>query len=813
MEAAAIRATGVSLVAEGLEFVHQRAVELRRRGDAAQDPPVEILVRLLQQGLEPVQLVRGERGDAFVRKRPQDEVRFPEAAPPGAQLQFLQSRIVNRHREGPDIERLTAARQSAAVQVGYGASMRPEILFPLFAPIASLKGVGPRVAPLLERVAGPRVREVLWLQPHSVILRTPATLDRAVDGQVMTFDVTIDQYERPRSRAQPWRIRVSDATGFMTLVFFGAYGDQLEKRHPVGARRIVSGRVEDEKFGRQMVHPDYIQTPDKAGDIPEVEPVYPATEGLPARRVRAFVEEALAKAPELPEWQDAAWLVRERFPSWREALDRLHHPQSEADLSPLSPHRRRLAYDELLAHQLAMAQRKAARRREPAARIVAGGLAGRIQADLPFAFTGAQSRALADIRGDFASGERMSRLIQGDVGSGKTVVAMCAMADVADGGGQSALMAPTEILARQHYETLAGPLGSHGVGVVLLTGRDKGAARAEKLKALATGAAQVVVGTHALFQDEVVFHRLQLVVVDEQHRFGVAERQRLQGKGEATHLIAMSATPIPRTLELTMYGDLDVSRIDEKPPGRTPVATRAVPMPRAGEIVDRLRQAVAGGAQAFWICPLVAESEVVDLAAAEVRAKALRETLGPSVGLVHGKMSGAEKDAVMADFADGRLSVLVATTVVEVGVNVPNATIMVIEQAERFGLAQLHQLRGRVGRGARESACVLLYDPPLSETAQQRLDILRRTDDGFVIAEKDLELRGGGDALGLRQSGLPDYAFADAFAHRDLIAAAGDDARLIVVRDPDLTSERGRALQVLQELFDWKAGLALRDAG
>jgi len=392
-------------------------------------------------------------------------------------------------------------------------------------------------------------------------------------------------------------------------------------------------------------------------------------------------------------------------------------------------------------------------------------------------------------------------------------VAMCAMADVADAGGQSALMAPTEILARQHYETISGPLASHGVGVVLLTGRDKGAARREKLAALADGTAQVAVGTHALFQDDVAFHKLQLVVIDEQHRFGVAERQRLQAKGQAVHLIAMSATPIPRTLELTMYGDLDVSRIDEKPPGRTPVATRAVPMPRLDEIVGRLKDAVAGGAQAFWICPLVSESELSDLAAAEMRAIALKKVLGSGVGLVHGKLSGSEKDAVMADFADNRLSVLVATTVVEVGVNVPNATIMVIEQAERFGLAQLHQLRGRVGRGSRESACVLLYDPPLSETAQQRLDILRRTDDGFVIAEKDLELRGGGDALGLRQSGLPDYVFADPFAHRDLIAVAGDDARLVVNRDPELTSERGQALRVLQELFDWKAGLALRDAG
>jgi ATP-dependent DNA helicase RecG len=691
--------------------------------------------------------------------------------------------------------------------------MRPEILFPLYAPVTSLKGVGPRVAPLLEKVAGPIVRDVLWLKPHSLVVRTPATLSAAIDGQVMTFEVAIQDYQKPRGPNQPWRVQVADATGLMSLVFFGRFGDQLQQRHPVGSLRIVSGKVEETRFGRQMVHPDYMVAPEKRDEIPEVEAVFPATEGLPPRRVRGFVLEAEARAPDMPEWQDPAFLARERFPSWREALALLHSPRSEADLSSLSPHARRLAYDELLAHQLAMAQRKAARRRESAARIAPGALAERLKAELPFSLTGAQVRALDDVRGDLRAGERMSRLIQGDVGSGKTVVAMCAMADVAEAGGQSALMAPTEILARQHFESISGPLQAHGVGVVLLTGRDKGAGRAEKLRALASGAAQVAVGTHALFQDEVKFHRLQLVVIDEQHRFGVAERQRLQAKGEATHLIAMSATPIPRTLELTMYGDLDVSRIDEKPPGRTPVATRAVPMPRIDEIVGRLKDAAAGGAQAFWICPLVSESEVSDLAAAEMRALSLREAIGPGVGLVHGKMPAAEKDAVMAAFADGKLSVLVATTVVEVGVNVPNATIMVIEQAERFGLAQLHQLRGRVGRGARESACVLLYDPPLSETAEQRLDILRRTDDGFLIAEKDLELRGGGDALGLRQSGLPDYVFADPFVHRDLIAAAGDDARLVIARDPGLTSERGRALEILQGLFDWKAGLALRDAG
>jgi ATP-dependent DNA helicase RecG len=691
--------------------------------------------------------------------------------------------------------------------------MRPEILFPLFTPVSTLKGVGPRVAPLVERLAGPIVRDVLFTPPTGLIRRTATTSDRAVDGQVQTFIVTVDAHLPPQRPGQPWRIRAWDEHGFVTLTWFKGHGPHLERQHPVGARRAASGKVE--RFGNeiQVAHPDYLLDADKAGDIPPIEPVYPATAGLPSRTFRKFALEALERAAPLAEWQDSAWMARETFPAWREALTLLHNPQAEIDLSPMTVARRRLAYDELLAHQLALAQRKATKRAHPAPRIQAGALSDAAEKALPFRLTGAQIRALSEVRGDMASGERMGRLLQGDVGSGKTVVAMLAMADAASSGLQSVMMAPTEILARQHYETLAPALEAQGLAVILLTGRDKGGPRAVKLAALADGSAAVAVGTHALFQDDVAFKALGLTIIDEQHRFGVNERKRLQDKGEGAHLLAMSATPIPRTLELTVFGDLDVSRIDEKPPGRTPVATRAAPTPRIPEIIARLKAAAQGGAQAFWICPLVAESDKIDLRDAERRAASLREAIGPSAGLVHGQMPASEKDAVMQAFVDGEVSVLVATTVVEVGVNVPNASIMVIEHADRFGLAQLHQLRGRVGRGARESSCVLLYDPPLSETAQQRLDILRRSDDGFEIAEKDLELRGGGDPLGLKQSGFPAYRLADPVAHRDLIAVAADDARLILARDPDLTSPRGQAVRTLQELFDWKSASPLNDAG
>jgi ATP-dependent DNA helicase RecG len=692
--------------------------------------------------------------------------------------------------------------------------MRPEILFPLFAPASSLKGVGPKIAPLVERAAGPLVRDLLFLRPQGLIERTPTTVAEAREGEVQTFRVRIDVHTPPRGAGRPYTIRAADQTGFIFLSWFKGYGQHLATAHPSGSWRVVSGRTE--RFGPQLsiAHPDYLLPVERADEIPRHEAVYPTTAGLPSRTLRRLAQAALERAADLPEWQDPAFRVRQGWPGWHEAICALHAPESAADLEEAAPARRRLAYDELLAHHLAMAQRKGERRSSPAPPILHAAATDALADRLPFRLTGAQLRTLSEIGGDLGSGARMSRLVQGDVGSGKTVVAMLAMADAAAAGRQSALMAPTEILARQHFETLAEPLEGAGIKAILLTGRDKGAGRRAILEALASGEAQVVVGTHALFQDEVTFKALSLAVIDEQHRFGVSERRRLQEKGEAVHLLALSATPIPRTLELTLYGDLDISRLDQKPPGRKPVITTAAPTTRLAETVDRLRQAVASGAQAFWICPLVADSELLDVTAAVDRAETLRQALGPErVGLVHGRLPPAAKDAVMAAFAAGEIGVLVATTVVEVGVNVPNATIMVVEHAERFGLAQLHQLRGRVGRGAAQSACLLLYDPPLSATGQARLTVLRETEDGFLIAERDLELRGGGDALGLRQSGLPDYRFVDPVSHRDLMAAAADDARLILHRDPGLESPRGQAVRVLQALFDWKPDAGWAAAG
>jgi ATP-dependent DNA helicase RecG len=686
--------------------------------------------------------------------------------------------------------------------------MRPEILFPLFAEVSTLKGVGQKNLPLVQRLAGPLVRDLLFLAPTGLILRRPMTAAEAVEDQVGVFRVVVDRLIVPGKPGVPTKVRARDETGFVHLVWFGGSAQHVDRLLPRGETRLVSGKVERFNGEVQIVHPDVVK-PEDADQLTGTEPVYPAVQGLTSRMVRRLVAAALPAAGDLPEWQDPAWIARQGWPGWREAVNALHAPAALPDLEPDAPARLRLAYDELLAHQLALARRRAVRLDQPAPVLTPGPASQALQDALPFRLTGAQMRAVGEIRADLASGLRMARLLQGDVGSGKTAVAALVMADAASSGFQSALMAPTEILARQHAERLGPLLASAGLTALLLTGRDGAAERRAALAALADGSVQVAIGTHALFQDAVAFHRLGLVVVDEQHRFGVDQRSRLQAKGEAVHLLTMSATPIPRTLELTRFGDLEVSRLDEKPPGRTPITTAVLPVERLDEVALRLKRAVADGAQAYWICPLVAESETGDLAAAEARAADLTERLGLEVGLAHGRMAGPARDDVMQRFAAGTLPVLVATTVVEVGVDVPNATIMVIERADRFGLAQLHQLRGRVGRGAKASSCILLYgagEQGLGDTARERLEILRQTEDGFEIAEADFRLRGGGDPIGLRQSGFPAYRFADPFRHRDLLRVAADDARLILSRDPSLTGGRGRAVQVLEALFDWRDG-------
>jgi len=687
--------------------------------------------------------------------------------------------------------------------------MRPSLLNPLFAPITTLAGIGPKLAPFYERLAGGRVVDLLWHLPSGVIDRRFAPkLAEAPAGKVATITVQVEAHFPSGSPKRPYRVRCSDETGFAHLVFFHGREDWLRRQLPEGEWRVISGVVEHFNDGIQITHPDHIVPVAEREQVMTIEPVYPLTGGLTARMVAKTIRAAVDQAPQMPEWQDAAWFARNAWPSWHQALDSLHRPQSEQAVIEDSPARRRLAFDELLANQLALMMVRAHMRKLKGRPIaVSTHLRPQVLAALPFTLTAAQTRSLAEIDADMAEPLRMLRLLQGDVGSGKTVVALLAMLNAVEAGAQAALMAPTEILARQHMETIAPLVEGAGLRVALLTGRDKGKARDAILADLAAGHVQIIIGTHALFQEDVAYADLAFAVIDEQHRFGVHQRLELASKGQAVDMLVMTATPIPRTLLLTSYGDMDSSRLDEKPPGRQPVSTRALPLSRMDEVVDGIGRAVKAGARVYWVCPLVEDSETSDLAAAEERHRHLSQVFGDGIGLVHGKMKGPAKDKVMADFAAGQLSVLVATTVIEVGVNVPEATIMVIEHAERFGLAQLHQLRGRVGRGTGASSCLLLYGAPLSENAKARLEIMRATEDGFVIAEEDLRLRGGGEILGTRQSGLPEFKLADLALHGDLLAAARDDAALILARDPELTSERGQALRVLLYLFERDAAV------
>ncbi|MCE2510515.1 MAG: ATP-dependent DNA helicase RecG [Alphaproteobacteria bacterium] len=693
--------------------------------------------------------------------------------------------------------------------------MRPEILFPLFAPVTKLPGVGPRIGKVIEGLAGPHIVDLFWLFPTGLIDRSYAPkLAEAEAGRIATLTLRIDAHEPPPTRRLPYRVHGSDDTGEITLVFFHGRADYLQRTLPEGETRVVSGRVEEFRNRLQIVHPDLIAKPEETDERQAIEPVYPLTAGLTRKPLAKAIAGALARAPELGEWLDASLVKRENWPAWREALLAVHHPKAEGDLAASTPARTRLAYDELLANQLALGLLRLHLRQSKGRPVRGdGAIRKRVNQQLPFKLTASQGEALKEIDADMAANQRMLRLLQGDVGSGKTVVALLAMLSAVETGAQAVLMAPTEILARQHFATVQTLLAGSGVEVALLTGREKGAQRKQIFADLAEGRTAIAVGTHALFQEDVAFRELAFVVIDEQHRFGVHQRLTLASKGRAVDTLVMTATPIPRTLTLTVYGDLEVSRLTEKPAGRPPVDTRLIPVGRLNDVIAAVRRAMEKGRRVFWVCPLVEESEVLDVAAAEDRFAALKAIFGNRVGLLHGRMKGKEKDAAMAAFLDGRIRLLVATTVVEVGVDVPEATVMVIEHAERFGLAQLHQLRGRIGRGHEASTCLLLYASPLSAPAKARLKILRETDDGFRIAEEDLRLRGSGEVLGTRQSGLPLFRIADPARHEELMTMAYDDARLILERDPDLQKPRGAALRVLLYLFERDAAVKYLRSG
>ena len=682
--------------------------------------------------------------------------------------------------------------------------MRPDILNPLFAPVSTLPGVGPRIAAAIEHCAGPLVIDLLWHLPSGLIdRRFSPTIAEAPAGVIVTLKVRVESHHKPAVRRLPYKVRCSDKSGELFLVFFHAHEKYLLKNLPIGEIRVVSGRTERYGDEIQLAHPDHIVREDQIENLLNVEPTYPLTAGLNSKPLSKAIRAALARAPDLPEWSDPAYLARQHWPAWKTALKAAHQPRGEANLEPNSSIRERLAYDELLANQMALALLRASLQRGKGRETKGDGrLREIVAARLPFSLTDGQILAIQEIEADLGQPHRMLRLLQGDVGSGKTLVALFAMLIVVEAGAQAALMAPTELLARQHFATLEILLAESTVTVVLLTGHGKKSERDAALTRFASGEVDIAVGTHALFQSGVEFSDLAMAVVDEQHRFGVHQRMALAAKGKEVDVLVMTATPIPRTLMLTAYGDLQSSRLPEKPAGRAGIETRVLPIERLVDVLTGIRRAVESGARVYWICPLVEESEAVDLAAVTERHGQLKNIFGARVGLVHGRLKSDEKEAVMSAFAAGALDVLVATTVIEVGIDVPGATIMVIEHAERFGLAQLHQLRGRVGRSDKPGNCLLLYAPPLGETARARLEILRETDDGFRIAEEDLKLRGAGELLGTRQSGLPKLRLADLARHGELLATARDDARLIMERDPKLKSERSQALRILLYLFE-----------
>ena len=696
--------------------------------------------------------------------------------------------------------------------------MRPSILDPLFVPIISFAGIGPKIAALIARALGrenaddTRAIDLLLMAPHRLIdRRNQPGVAHATEHSIVTLKLFVDRHQpSPNARSNaPYRVFAYDETGEIALTFFHARKSWLEHALPVGETVLVSGKVDWFNGRASMVHPDRMALAEDIENFPMIEPVYPLTAGLSPKLLQRAIDAALAAMPELPEWLDGPFLQRNGLPTFAAAVQTLHAPRDEHDMSPNAPARRRLAYDELLAGQLSLALvRQRVRKLQGKPVHGDGSIRTRLLSLLPFQLTASQTQAITEILTDMESPERMLRLLQGDVGSGKTAVALFAMAACTEAGGQAVLMAPTEILAQQHFATIQPLAQAAGVTVDVLTGRTKGKERTAILQRIESGETKMIIGTHALFQESVNYHDLLLAVVDEQHRFGVHQRLRLTAKGSAPHMLVMTATPIPRTLVLSAFGDMDVSRLTEKPAGRLPIKTVTLDVDRVDEIVTRLRDAVANGKKAYWICPLVEDSEVSDLMSVEQRHAFLTQEFGALVGIVHGRMNGVQKDAAMQDFKSGKTRVLVATTVIEVGVDVPDASIMVIEHAERFGLAQLHQLRGRVGRGTEASSCILLYKGPLSIVGKARLSIMRETEDGFRIAEEDLKLRGEGELLGTRQSGVPGFRLVDLAAHGDLLEIARDDARYVLEMDADMATPRGEALRLL--LYIWRRDEAIR---
>ena len=686
---------------------------------------------------------------------------------------------------------------------------RPERFFPLFSSVSNLAGVGPKATKSLQNLGVTRIRDLLFFLPVGGIVRIKTSnILSIVLPAFVTIEVIVNSHHQS-TRNGPVRVLVNCSGVDLELVFFHARLDWIKSILPINETKVISGKLESFVSGLQIVHPDYIIATTDLETVPDFEPVYPLSKGISQKILIKIISQATGRNILFEEWINKSVIKSHQWLSFQKSVSLAHRPTNISEVQPKNLARERLAFDELFAHQISLALARKQYRKTKGISIKSSGLfANQIRKALPFSLTEAQDKAICHIKKDLMSDLRMNRLLQGDVGSGKTIVALLTILTVVEFGGQACLLAPTEILARQHYDTIIEITKIIKVNILLLTGRDKGSLRRNKLDQIESGSAKIIIGTHALFQESVVYKNLLFAVIDEQHRFGVRQRMELGNKGPNVDVLVMTATPIPRSLSLTYYGDMDISILDEKPKNRMPIKTAVMSDGKIKSILDRLEKALCNNRRVYWVCPLIEDSEVLALTSAEYRFDILKERFPTkNVGLVHGQMSVDEKDEVMRMFADGEISLLVSTTVIEVGVDVPSASIIIIEGAERFGLAQLHQLRGRVGRGSDQSSCILIYSGNLGKNSKARLEILRDTEDGFKISEEDLKIRGAGDVLGIQQSGLPQFLVANLETQNNLLEIARDDARLLLDIDPNLTSERGMAVRELLYLMDLQRSL------
>ena len=696
--------------------------------------------------------------------------------------------------------------------------IRPQFLFPLFGSLENLKGIGSKTVLNLKKIGIYKPLDFLYSFPTNLKTRVFAnTVSDLNVNKVVIIKIKIIKHNFKYFKG-PLNIEVTDGLKKINLIFFNAKNDWIKKNFPIEQERIISGKLEKYKNQFQIIHPDYIEKIFDIDKIPVIEPIYSLTKGISQKVFLNSVNQILQLISE--EISNCEWINKKRlkemnWTDFKNSLKKIHNPKTNEDISLNSNYRLRLAYDELLSHQLSLVIARSFSKKNTKKRKKIGyKFSTLMKKRLPFSLTNSQEKCIAEIQSDLSNDERMYRLIQGDVGSGKTLVAFFSMLFVAENSGQAVLMVPTDILAKQHYNNFQEYTKNIEVNSVLLTGKMKTNEKKQVLEAIKLGQADIIIGTHSLFQKGVIFENLELVIIDEQHKFGVQQRHDLIQKGENLDILVMTATPIPRTLELANYGDMDISRILDKPMNRQKIDTSIISEKKIEILISRISEICKKGTQSYWVCPLIEEGDKSELVAIEQRFSSLNKMLpGIKIDILHGKMSEEQKNKIMTSFKNGNIQILLATTVIEVGIDVPNATIIVIEGAERFGLAQLHQLRGRVGRGKKQSNCILIYSKNIGRLGKERLEVLRKFDNGFDIAEEDLKMRGGGNPIGQQQSGIPKFRIANLDFDKELLSYANQDANEIIKNNKYLKGEHGKNLRVLLHLMNKDNSLKLLESG